>query len=136
MKRSVRDSAPAGNVVPKMKIPKASQESRELLKSVLPQNDSITLRPLFGNIAAFVNRNMFTGLFGDDLFVRLSDQDIQQLVKTKTATFLSPMKGRPMKEYVVLPKAWIKDRNKLKVWISKSLDFAKTLPPKTSKKRR
>jgi len=30
---------------------------------------------MFGNQAAFVNGDMFAGLFGDRLFVRLSDED-------------------------------------------------------------
>lgn len=87
-----------------MKIPKASQESRELLKSILPTEGSIILRPMFGNIAAFVNGNMFAGLYGDEFFIRLPDQVIRQLAETKTGSGFSPMKGRPMGQYVVLRK--------------------------------
>lgn len=30
---------------------------------------------MFGNLAAFVNGNMFAGHFGEDLFVRVPDAD-------------------------------------------------------------
>ena len=61
---------------------------------------------MFGNISAFVNGNMFFGLFGDDIFLRLSIQDQQELLKNKGASFLEPMKGRPMKDYVIIPRTW------------------------------
>jgi len=53
---------------------------------------------MFGNISAFVNGNMFAGLFGNDLFVRLSKESRKELLEKQGASLLEPMKGRPMKE--------------------------------------
>ncbi len=61
---------------------------------------------MFGNLSAFVNGNMFLGLFGNDLFVRLSGEDQLELLKMKGASVLEPMKGKPMKDYIMLPRAW------------------------------
>jgi len=60
---------------------------------------------MFGNISALVNGNMFAGFFGNDLFVRLSEESRRELLDKKGASLLEPMKGKPMKEYVVIPKS-------------------------------
>lgn len=87
---------------------------------------------MFGNESAFVNGNMFFGLFGDDLFVRLSEEDGQELIKKKGA-LLEPMKGRPMKEYFVLPKAWKDQPENVRFWVSRSLNWVGKLPEKKKK---
>jgi TfoX/Sxy family transcriptional regulator of competence genes len=90
---------------------------------------------MFGNLAAFVNGNMSVGLYGDDLLVRLPEAERTELLKNKGAAIFEPMKGRKMKEYVTLPRAWITDRAKIEPWVDKSLNWSGKLPPKTTKKR-
>ena len=118
-----------------MKIPHSTRESEALLRSLLPARDEITVRPMFGNLAAFVNGNMSVGLYGDNLMVRLPEADRADLLKNRGAAVLEPMKGRQMKEYVTLPKAWLPDRAKIKPWVDKSLEWSGKLPPKKPKKR-
>ena len=89
---------------------------------------------MFGNLSAFVNGNMFFGLFGNDLFVRLSGQDQAQLLKEKGASNLEPMKGKPMKDYVVMPGSWKGKPETIQEWVSKSLAFSSKLPSKKTKK--
>ena len=89
-----------------LKIPRSDKESVDLFRSLVPKDDRVTVRPMFGNISAFVNGNMFFGVFGTDLFVRLSSEDQLELRKNKGSSMLEPMKGKPMKDYVVLPKTW------------------------------
>src|SRR4051812_39755328 len=54
-----------------MSMPRPDAESREFFHLVVPDDPRVQTRPMFGNLAAFVNGNMFTGLFGDRVFVRL-----------------------------------------------------------------
>jgi TfoX/Sxy family transcriptional regulator of competence genes len=117
-----------------MKIPRPDQGSIALFRSLVPEGPTITIRPMFGNISAFVNGNMFFGLFGDDIFLRLSSQDQQELLKNKRASLLEPMKGRPMKDYVLIPKAWKSEPEMVRAWVSRSLDWSSELPPKKTKK--
>ncbi len=117
-----------------MNIPRADENSKEFLKSILPDDPRITIRPMFGNISAFVNGNMFAGLFGNDLFVRLSEESRKELLGEKGASLLEPMKGKPMKEYVVIPKAWQNQHETARLWVTRSLDWASRLPPKKAKK--
>jgi len=117
-----------------LKIPRPDKESVNLFQSLVPKDDRVMVRPMFGNISAFVNGNMFFGVFGNDLFVRLSGEDQLELLKNKGSSMLEPMKGKPMKDYVVLPKTWRARPETLRSWISKSLEWSSKLPPKKAKK--
>jgi TfoX/Sxy family transcriptional regulator of competence genes len=118
----------------RLKIPRPDTESVDLFQSLVPKNDRVTVRQMFGNISAFVNGNMFFGVFGNDLFVRLSSEDQLELLKNKGSSMLEPMKGKPMKDYVVLPRTWRARPEILRSWISKSLEWSSKLPAKKAKK--
>jgi TfoX/Sxy family transcriptional regulator of competence genes len=117
------------------KIPRSSKESEDLLRSLLAGTRGVALRPMFGNLSAFAGGNMFVGVFGDDLFVRLSDSDRAELLKNDGAGVFEPMKGRPMKEYVVVPRSWLRDSALIKPWVTRSLEWSSKLPHKKAKKR-
>jgi len=117
------------------KIPHSTKESEALLRSLLPAAKDITVRPMFGNLSAFVSGNMFLGVYGEDLFVRLPESDRAELLKNEGAAVFEPMKGRQMKEYVVVPRQWTRDPTKIEPWVKKSLEWSSKLPPKRPKKR-
>jgi TfoX/Sxy family transcriptional regulator of competence genes len=117
-----------------MNIPGPDENSKEFFRSILPDDHGITIRPMFGNISAFVNGNMFAGLFGNDLFVRVSEENRKELLDKKGASLLEPMRGKPMKEYVVIPKAWRNQPETVRLWVTRSLDWTSRLPPKKTKK--
>ena len=102
-----------------MKIPRPDKKSIDFFKSLVPDDPRVTVRPMFGNLSAFVNGNMFFGLFGNDLFLRFSSQDQQKLLKMKGAKFLEPMKGRPMKDYVLIPETWKNEPDTVRIWVSR-----------------
>jgi len=116
-----------------MNIPRADENSKEFFRSILPEDPRITIRPMFGNISAFVNGNMFAGLFGNDLFVRVSEESRKELLEKNGASLLEPMKGKPMKDYVVIPKAWRNQPETMRLWVTRSLDWTSKLPPKKKK---
>jgi TfoX/Sxy family transcriptional regulator of competence genes len=117
-----------------MKIPRPDQASIEFFRSFVPSDPRVTIRPMFGNLSAFVNGNMFFGIFGGDLFLRLSPQDQQELLKNRGASLLEPMKGRPMKDYIVMPTTWKNEPETVRSWVSRSLTWSAKLPPKKAKK--
>jgi TfoX/Sxy family transcriptional regulator of competence genes len=114
-------------------VPRSDEKSKEFFRSLLPEDPRITPRPMFGNISGFVNGNMFSGLFGNDIFVRLSEENRRELLAEKGASYLEPMKGKPMKEYVVIPNTWMKKPETIRLWLSRSLDSTGKLPTKTKK---
>jgi TfoX/Sxy family transcriptional regulator of competence genes len=114
-----------------MKLEKSPQELIELFESVQP-GPPAQARQMFGYPACFVNGNMFMGLHADRFIVRLPEDERAKLT-TAGGTAFEPMPGRPMKEYVVLPEAVLKDKRKLKTWIGKALAYGSSLPPKAPK---
>ena len=102
-------------------------------ESLVPEDPAVEVRPMFGNVAAFVNRNMFLSVFGNQVAVRLDEEDRGELLAEDGAVPFEPMEGRPMKEYVVLPAAWHGDVAKLASWFDRSAMWTRTLPPKTKK---
>jgi len=117
-----------------MKIPLPDEDSKEFFRSILPDDPRITIRPMFGNVSAFVNGNMFVGLFGNDLLVRLSDESRKELLEEKGASLLEPMKGKPMKEYVLIPKAWRNQHETVRLWVARSLNRISKMPLKKTEK--
>jgi TfoX/Sxy family transcriptional regulator of competence genes len=111
-------------------MPKAGEESRAAFRALVPDAPGVEVRPMFGNLAAFVNRNMFLALFGSDVAVRLPEADRTELLGEEGAAPFEPMPGRAMKEYVVLPAAWHGDRGRLEPWVERSLRYVAAMPPK------
>ena len=59
--------------------PKSSAEARDAFRPLVPDDERITVRPMFGSVAAFVGGNMFMGLVHDELYVRLAEPEREQL---------------------------------------------------------
>lgn len=92
-------------------------------------------RQMFGYPAAFVNGNMFMGVFQDRMFLRLPDEARGELMQEGGDVF-DPMGGRPMKEYAVVPQAMLSDRPALEAWVKRSLEYGLSLPPKAPRAKR
>jgi TfoX/Sxy family transcriptional regulator of competence genes len=110
-------------------MPKPSEEAKAAFTKLVPAGPTVTLRPMFGNLAAFVNGNMFAGLFGEDLFVRLPEDESAKVRKQGGGNF-EPMAGRAMKGYVTVPKAWRTNPGATKAWIVTALELTGKLPAK------
>ena len=115
-------------------MPTPTDETKDLFASVVPEHPDVAIRPMFGQLAAFVHGNMFMGIFGEDVFVRLPETDREEL-RAAGGTPFEPMAGRPMKEYVVLPEDWREDLDRIRGWAARSLDHAEELPPKASRSK-
>ncbi|WP_274361687.1 TfoX/Sxy family protein [Paenibacillus thermotolerans] len=113
-----------------MSMPRMDDESKALFTSVVPPDPRITIKPMFGALAGFIHGNMFTGLVGRHIFVRLPEVQRIQLLEQEGAAEFSPMPGRPMKEYVTVPEQWRGEPEKIREWIAISLSWAETLPEK------
>ena len=114
-------------------LPKPTEQAKAAFTKLVPDELAITMRPMFGNLSAFVNGNMFAGLFGEDLFVRLPDAQSAPIRKQGGRDF-EPMPGHAMKGYVVVPTSWRAKPAAAKAWIAEGLAFTRGLPSKAPKK--
>jgi TfoX/Sxy family transcriptional regulator of competence genes len=108
--------------------PKSDEAARTAFRALVPDDERVTVRPMFGSVAAFASGQMFMGLFADDLFVRLGEADRVELLAGGGGP-LEPMPGRPMREYVTLPD-WRDQPDFVRGWAVRALDYALSLPPK------
>ena len=115
---------------------KASPELSELLAEALAQIDH-EKRSMFGMPAYFINGNLFAGVHGGNLMLRLSPADRDEInARHPGAAPFEPMPGRAMKEYVTLPASVYDDPLELNVWLRRSQSFVASLPPKEKKPRK
>src|SRR2546429_5979578 len=101
-----------------MKIPKPTDDDKARFESLVPDDPRVEVKPMFGNLGAFVNGNMFMGLFGADVGVKPPDSDCEKLLKAGGMPF-GPAE-RPMGGYVALPAAFTSAKSR--PWVAKSLD--------------
>lgn len=84
---------------------------------------------MFGGIAFLHHGNMFVGIVGDDLMVRVGPAQHETAL---TRPHARPMDfaGRPMKGYVYVAPEGIDADDTLAGWVRLALEFVSTLPPK------
>ncbi len=116
-----------------MEIPKPTGADLAYFRSIVPTDPRVEVKPMFGNLGAFVNGNMFMGLFGSDIGLKLRDEDAATLRAVEGAGPFGPSE-RPMGGYVSLPAAW-RDDPQTTPWVVRALDFVAALPAKERKKR-
>jgi TfoX/Sxy family transcriptional regulator of competence genes len=113
---------------------KAPQELVDFLMNKM-KGKSCDYKKMFGHPAFFANGNMFVGVHGDKLFLRLPDADIDEIRKDcKDVSAFEPMPRHAMKGYVVLPKSLYSDDKAFAQWLDKSMMYAAELPPKKARK--
>ena len=118
-----------------MKMPKPTEADKDYFRSIVPDDPLVEVKPMFGNLAAFVNGNMFMGLFGSDVGVRLPEVDRAALLEVEGAGPFGPGE-RPMGEYVALPPTWRADAVRTAEWCDRALEHGAALPPKARKPKR
>jgi TfoX/Sxy family transcriptional regulator of competence genes len=99
---------------------------------LVPDDPRVERRKMFGYPAAFLGGNLFMSLYQDSLILRLSEADRGALLKVEGASLFEPMPGRPMREYVVVPRWLLDSPGPLGRWIGRSLAYAGTIPAKSA----
>jgi TfoX/Sxy family transcriptional regulator of competence genes len=115
-----------------MEIPKPSEDDRQFFRSLIPDEPAVEVKPMFGNLGAFVNENMFAGLFGPDIGVRLDDARRAELASMEGSGPFGPAE-RPMGGYLALPRAWRASPELAASWIELALGYVRTMPAKVKK---
>jgi hypothetical protein len=112
-----------------MQVPKPSEADKARFRGLVPDDPRIEVKPMFGNLGAFVNGNMFMGLFGAEVGVKLARSDAESLSRVDGAGPFGP-EERPMSGWQTLPAATASGSP----WIGKALEHVAGLPPKSPKR--
>jgi TfoX/Sxy family transcriptional regulator of competence genes len=119
-----------------MEISKATDEDKLLFRRLVPAASSVEIKPMFGNLGAFVNGNMFAGLFGPSVGIRIIDDADRAELATIEGTGPFGPPERPMSGYVSLPAAWASEPERAARWIEKAMAQVAALPAKAAKPRK
>jgi TfoX/Sxy family transcriptional regulator of competence genes len=111
-------------------LKKSPPELVERFAAALPAHPDLVRKPMFGYPAAFVHGNMVCGLFQDSVVVRLGKEGAADAVAEGKAKQFTPMPGRAMTGYVLVPAADIEDPGALAAWLRRALEFTLSLPAK------
>ncbi len=115
--------------------PKASKELGERLAPHL-EKFNCERRRMFGADVWSVKGNMFMGVFGDGIFLRLSDEDGLSIKKEIPGSgVFSPTESTVMREYVSIPSSSLDDLDRLDRWFERSYGLVVSLPVKRPKKK-
>ena len=118
-----------------MKFEKAPTELVEFIADKM-KNVDCECRQMFGYPSYFINGNMFAGLFGNNLLLRLSESDMAEVIKREPSIKpFEPMPGRAMKGYISMPKAIYMNQKEFDSLLEKSVKYASSLPTKAKKKK-
>jgi TfoX/Sxy family transcriptional regulator of competence genes len=113
-------------------MPRPSEDAKAAFARLVPDEPAVQLKPMFGQLSAFVNGNMFCGIFGEELLVRLPEVEIEKVKKQGGRDF-EPMAGHKMGGYVIVPGDW---RAKAPTaLIKRALEETRKMPAKTAKKK-
>jgi TfoX/Sxy family transcriptional regulator of competence genes len=113
-----------------MNFPKPSPELIARMKAALPPQAQV--RPMFGQVAFFLNGNMGGGTWVDSVMLRLSPEDMLD-AEDQGATFFDPMGDRPMKDYRLLPAKLVAEAEGMQTWLERAVRATEKLAPKQSK---
>ncbi len=116
-----------------MKMPRPSEGAKAAFAKLVPDEPSITIKPMFGQMSAFVNGNMFCGIFGEELMVRLPEDEIAKVKKQGGRDF-EPMAGHKMSGYVIAPGDW--RAKPPAALIKRALEVTRNMPAKKPAKKR
>ena len=113
-----------------MKMPKATDADKDHFRSLVPDAPGVEVKPMFGQLGAFVNGNMFAGLFAPAVGVKLDDSGRAELEAVPGSGPFGPAE-RPMGGYVALP-ADLPDEE-ARAWVDRARAHVSTFPPKPKK---
>ena len=100
------------------------------IRDLLADEDAITEKKMFGGLAFLLHGNMAVSASRDGgLLIRIDPADTDaSLARPHVARM--EMGGRAMDGWITVAPAGLKTKRELAAWVTQSLDFVKTLPPK------
>ena len=107
------------------------EELAQRVRQVLVDVPGVAERKMFGGLAFMIRGNMFCGVVGQDLMVRVGPDRYQEALAAPHARLMD-FTGRPLKGMVYVGVEGCKTDEALRSWIDQAVSFAGSLPAKVS----
>ena len=99
------------------------------VRKQLGRKAGLVEKKMFGGLAFLINGNMSVGVHGNELIVRIAPEATDAALK-EPGTRIFDITGRPMKGWLLVGGAGVKDPPSLTKWIRRGVDYASSLPKK------
>jgi TfoX/Sxy family transcriptional regulator of competence genes len=97
---------------------KASDEEKARFRALVPALPDVIVKPMFGQLGAFVNGKMFAGMYGETIGVKLAPADLAELSAVEGVGPFLPVK--PMKQWCALPASYTDEE--ITAWIVRAAE--------------
>ncbi|HVF54279.1 MAG TPA: TfoX/Sxy family protein [Actinomycetota bacterium] len=111
-----------------------NEDLADRVREVVYPNKDVAEIKMFGGLCFTERGNMFAGVLGDDLVLRVGPDGHDAAIKTGHARPMD-FTGKPMKGFLLVAPTGTKTKPSLKKWVEKGLAFTSTLPAKAKKKK-
>ncbi len=118
--------------------PAALQSFEAAWTAAAAQGDgAVDRKRMFGMPAAFVNGNMFMGVFANGIILRFAEDDRQRLLQSDGIGPFSPRPGgNPWKDYISVDADQWGDSDELGAWAAAARAHTAKMPVKVPKPRK
>lgn len=116
-----------------MEMPNHTDEDKARFRSLVTEGPGVEVKAMFGSLGAFVNGNMYAGLFGSAVGVKASPADLEELAGLEGSGPFGPAE-RPMGGWLSLPDSFTDEEDMS--WIERAREHIATLPPKVKRAKR
>lgn len=99
------------------------------IRDVVGSDPGIDEKKIFGGLAVLLDGNMAVGVSGDELMVRVGEDDFDGAL-TKPGVRPFEMSGRPMSGWILVGGQGLAEDAELEAWIATGMDYAGSLPSK------
>src|SRR5882757_9621468 len=99
------------------------------VRELLSARADLSERKMFGGVAFMLGGNMACGVLGEDLIVRLADDETEKALADDGVRPFD-FTGRPVKTIVYVGPERTSHEAGLTEWVEAGADFAASLPPK------
>ena len=99
------------------------------VRNELARRPGLVEKKMFGGVAFLVIGNMSVGIHGKELIVRIAPDATEAALK-EPGVRIFDITGRPMKGWLLVGGAALKDPASLAKWVRRGVDFAASLPKK------
>jgi TfoX/Sxy family transcriptional regulator of competence genes len=105
------------------------EELRQRVRSRLSGMSSIEEKPMIGGIGFMWRGNLLCGVMGDDLLVRVAENDYGTFIGEDGARPMV-MAGRTAKSWILVHKSIVSREAVMQEWLDRATDFVGSLPAK------
>jgi TfoX/Sxy family transcriptional regulator of competence genes len=111
------------------------EELAHRLRELLAGEDGVTEQAMFGGLAFLIGGHMAVAASGQGgLMVRVAPEETAALVAQPHAQPFV-MRGKEMDGWLRVAAEGVTTKRQLERWVARGVAYARTLPPKTGKKR-